>query len=490
MSRGGYLFRQMMALAVIMSMPLLALLAFDGWQSASRARDAAFQSTRNQAEAVAQLTASALTSTEQYLVHLAARPQVVALDASRCDPVIDGVVQRRPGFANVLVLERSGRVVCSAINGPDAGPASFDNEPWFQAAARADGLLTSSPFFAPSAHKMVTAVTLPVRDAQSARIGTVVALLDLEQISATWSQPVASDGMRMGVVDRNGIALAVVPDFGRWAGRDLSPSIRRIEARFPEGVGETEGVDGELRVFALSRPLPGSGWSAFASVPSDRVFAAYHRHVRQAAFAGAAAVLAALLLAALMARRMAAPLTMLADTVRAVAAGRPDARADTSAPGEFGVVSRELNAMLDARLLVRAQLSESERRFLELLANVDMISIMVDPDGRLSFCNDHLLQLSGWSRDEVIGASWFERFIPEDSRATLAAGYTKVMGHGQFQLHYENDILTRTGARRHVRWHNSLLRSPAGEIIGVACLGEDITERVQLAARDRRHADF
>jgi hypothetical protein len=43
--------------------------------------------------------------------------------------------------------------------------------------------------------------------------------------------------------------------------------------------------------------------------------------------------------------------------------------------------------------------------------------------------------------------------------------------------HCENEILTRAGERRLIRWNNSVLRSGAGAVIGTASIGEDITDR-------------
>jgi len=49
--------------------------------------------------------------------------------------------------------------------------------------------------------------------------------------------------------------------------------------------------------------------------------------------------------------------------------------------------------------------------------------------------------------------------------------------------HHENEILTRSGARRLIRWNNSVLRSVSGEVIGAASIGEDITEQKQARTR-------
>ena len=41
-------------------------------------------------------------------------------------------------------------------------------------------------------------------------------------------------------------------------------------------------------------------------------------------------------------------------------------------------------------------LRESERRFRDLLANVDLVSLMLDREARITYCNDYLLRLTGW----------------------------------------------------------------------------------------------
>ena len=60
------------------------------------------------------------------------------------------------------------------------------------------------------------------------------------------------------------------------------------------------------------------------------------------------------------------------------------------------------------------ELRESERRFSDMLGNVQLVSLMLDRNARITYCNDYLLQLTGWQREEVVGRDWFEVFIPPD----------------------------------------------------------------------------
>lgn len=111
------------------------------------------------------------------------------------------------------------------------------------------------------------------------------------------------------------------------------------------------------------------------------------------------------------------------------------------------------------------ELRESERRFSDMLGNVELVSLMLDRKGCITYCNDYLLRLTGWDRDEVIGRNWFEQFIPAGREEWPPAS------------HHEDEILTRSGGRRQIQWYNTLLRSANGDVVGAASIGEDITER-------------
>jgi diguanylate cyclase (GGDEF)-like protein/PAS domain S-box-containing protein len=139
------------------------------------------------------------------------------------------------------------------------------------------------------------------------------------------------------------------------------------------------------------------------------------------------------------------------------------------------------------RKAAEAALGESERRFRDMLANVELVSVMLDRDARITYCNDYLLRLTGWAREDVLGRSWFDVFVPAD-QDELRGLFARLIADEPEAWHYENDILTRSGERRLIRWNNSVLRSEDGEVIGAASMGEDITERkdAEAALRESR----
>lgn len=126
-------------------------------------------------------------------------------------------------------------------------------------------------------------------------------------------------------------------------------------------------------------------------------------------------------------------------------------------------------------------LRESERRFREMLEEADLVAVTLDTNGRITFANDFLLELTGWRREDVIEKDWFNLFLPPEQREMVRGFFFDSIARGEIQAHYENDIITSWGERRTISFTNLLLRDSRGNIIGTASIGEDVTERKRAA---------
>jgi diguanylate cyclase (GGDEF)-like protein/PAS domain S-box-containing protein len=150
---------------------------------------------------------------------------------------------------------------------------------------------------------------------------------------------------------------------------------------------------------------------------------------------------------------------------------------------------------ITSQQLAEGESAELQRRFADLMKNMGLASVMLDTQGRITFCNDHLLRLTGWTSEDTIGNDWFEQFIPS-TEPEIKVNFERLLasggGDGVELGKYENRILTRTGDTRLISWSNSLQRSPSGLVIGTASIGEDITERrlaeIRLTHLSRVHA--
>jgi PAS domain S-box-containing protein len=132
-----------------------------------------------------------------------------------------------------------------------------------------------------------------------------------------------------------------------------------------------------------------------------------------------------------------------------------------------------------------SELRESERRFKAMLANVDLVAVMLDREARITYCNDYLLRLTGWSLEEVQGRDFLELFIRSEA-APLREAFAQLLTDDSRSWHNENEIVTRAGEKRLIQWNNTVLRSPSGDVVGTASVGKDITLR-KRAEQQVRH---
>lgn len=162
----------------------------------------------------------------------------------------------------------------------------------------------------------------------------------------------------------------------------------------------------------------------------------------------------------------------------------------TAAPGNFlrrhlplylsMLVLLTAGAALLALATVRHRQAEAEivfeRRFRNILEDVDLISISLDGNGKITFCNHSLLELAGWRRGDIMGKDWFELFVPEENRSRARKAFKDVFS-GKTPPHgYTDEIQARNGDLHLIAWNQTLLKDPRDQTIGLTRIGDDITE--------------
>lgn len=132
--------------------------------------------------------------------------------------------------------------------------------------------------------------------------------------------------------------------------------------------------------------------------------------------------------------------------------------------------------------------------FQDLVTKMNLVALILNASAKLIFCNDYFLTLTGWTRQEVLGCDWFRRFVPPGVGGDLRNVFSDLLQDLPNAWHHENAILCKSGEKVLIRWHNSAFRDSMGRTVGVASIGEDVTEHrllerelLESSARERRH---
>lgn len=113
--------------------------------------------------------------------------------------------------------------------------------------------------------------------------------------------------------------------------------------------------------------------------------------------------------------------------------------------------------------------------------NVAGITLMVlDKNAEIIMINNKGCELLEGSKKEIIGKNWFETFLPKNNIDKIQQVFNDVIsGDSEFVSTFQNEIVTLSGKRKTVSWHNTILKDINGQIKEVLSSGIDITEQMK-----------
>jgi two-component system cell cycle sensor histidine kinase/response regulator CckA len=154
---------------------------------------------------------------------------------------------------------------------------------------------------------------------------------------------------------------------------------------------------------------------------------------------------------------------------------------------ENGMLYRIWGISRDIASLRKAELEwqTSEIRFRNVLEHTRMAAVILDTDGKVTFCNDAAVHLTGWPKERIAGANWFDLTAPADAREEVKARFVEAIADSREFEHFEQIVATREGAHRRVEWDRTILRDSQGRVMGVASLGRDVTDQLAIEAQFR-----
>ena len=139
--------------------------------------------------------------------------------------------------------------------------------------------------------------------------------------------------------------------------------------------------------------------------------------------------------------------------------------------------AREMIKKTNQRLKkLNDKLKQEKERAQKYLDVAGVMILALDTEGRVSMINKKALEILEVNEHDVIGKPWFDNFVPQDQRQNVHQVFKSTAQSKSKELQFfENEIITASGERRTIQWHNVYLRDEQGNPGGVLSSGLDIT---------------
>jgi PAS domain S-box-containing protein len=410
----------------VLVLPLIALTAYLLYAQAQRELNHAEDVVRRLAEGHAQRAARFVAQARAVLQAVAWRPLVRAMDPARCDPGLRELLELYPKAANFLVVDRAGRILCSAVSPPGGPAVSVANDALLREVLSTGSFAISPPLVGRDGERWQIAAVQPVVGADGAIAGTASMSVDL----AEWNPLALESGVPAGTIVSllsDSVVIARTSDAAHWIGRDVAGSeIMAHLSAGSAGVIRALGVAEIDRIWGFQK-VPGTPWTVLAGIPAEQVIGPVWKRTRQVALLVSLVVAAVIVVAIAFARRLARPVAMIAQALRLRTAGRDDVPIPATGPRELAAVASELNLSFARAESARAALVSSERRYRTLFeANPQPMWIYDDADLRFLAVNDAAVRRYGHAREEFLAMTVLdlrpaherERFLRLDRSTT------------------------------------------------------------------------
>ncbi len=121
---------------------------------------------------------------------------------------------------------------------------------------------------------------------------------------------------------------------------------------------------------------------------------------------------------------------------------------------------------------------EGKNRAERYLQISEAMIVGLDIAGRITLINRRGCEILQRTKDELIGKSWIDIAIPEYDREKIQQVINKNAENGIVAVEYfENEVMSADGEVHYISWHNTVQKSPTGQVTGTLSSGIDISYR-------------
>ncbi len=166
---------------------------------------------------------------------------------------------------------------------------------------------------------------------------------------------------------------------------------------------------------------------------------------------------------------------------------------DTSHPflpvfDAISLIKEDLDHLLSSREAAEQKHKESEQKYRGILEEINDAFFEIDLKGNITFCNNAMCVLLGYSMQEIIGLSYRE-YIDHDNIPDVLTLFKRVFETGQPEKAVEYALTPKNNTTLYVETSVSLKKDSSGIPIGFRGVIKDVSHRKKIEKELVRHRD-
>ncbi len=148
-------------------------------------------------------------------------------------------------------------------------------------------------------------------------------------------------------------------------------------------------------------------------------------------------------------------------------------------------ISSDLQLQLNREKECNEQLMHNDQKYRQIIESIQEGYFETDLKGRITFVNHALIQISGYEREELIGAI-FRDFTPPRTARAMKSAFGKVYKTGKDAKARNYEVFHKDGHTLIIEFSAALIRDQKGTATGFRGVMRDVSKQVRAAEKDKR----
>ncbi len=264
-----------------------------------------------------------------------------------------------------------------------------------------------------------------------------------------------------------------------------------------------------VMVIGTNSLIPLTGWSLLGEMDVSEAFESLIK--LRSIFIGVVLfiIFVAYIISLLISKIVTKPVRALKNAVEIVGKGDLNYKIGIDSNDEMGDLSRAFDQMtenlknktisldllkneMDERKHSEEALRSSEAKYRELVQNANSIILKMDNKGNVTFFNEFAEKFFGFRESEIIGKNVVGTIVPESDEfgKNLDKMIKRITSAPEEYIINENENVLKNGKRVRIVWTNKAIYDENKNIIGILCIGNDITKLTSVSEELKRLASI